>query len=263
MELGTALVIAGVGVLSGALNVLAGGGSLITMPLLLELGFSGPLANGTVRVGILTQNAAAIFGFQRGGQGVNATTGWLLAAALPGAALGAVLGSQLRGAAFRYVLAGVMVGVLAWMVVGWVRDARHKRTDAGDEEEPRDHVGRPGWGGLLLMVLVGVYGGFIQAGVGFLIMAVVHRVIGENLVRTNAHKVWIVAPYTVVAIGVFAWQGAVDWLAGLTLAVGTTLGGALGARLTLKRGAALVRVVFAVALVALVARLILQASSDG
>lgn len=257
MDLPSALLIVGVGVLSGALNVIAGGGSLLVLPVLLEMGFAGPVANGTVRIGVLTQNLAAMVGFQRGGEPVNTRTGWLVAAALPGAALGAFLGVRLEGAAFRYVLAAVMAGVWLWMAAGWI--GARRSPDAPDDNDPADAVAaptRPTVRALLLMVGVGLYGGFIQAGVGFLLMAVVNRAVGEGLVRTNAHKVWIVAAYTVVAIGIFASRGAIDWSAGLILAAGTTVGGALGARLTLRRGAGLIRVVFSIALVALLIRML-------
>lgn len=252
------------GVLSGALNVLAGGGSLFVMPLLMELGFTGPLANGTARVGVLGQNLAAFVRFRRGGLRLDGSVAWLTLAALPGAVLGALLGVRLDGAAFRFVLAAVMVAVWLWMTVDWVLKRRRTRAaPAGGEgaDAAREPAGPsssrfPGWPAFLAMVGVGFYGGFLQAGVGFLLMAVLNQLVRLDLVRVNAAKVVIVAAYTLLAVPIFASRGAVDWPAGLALTAGTAAGGWLGARLTLKRGEGLVRVVFTVGLGALVLRLL-------
>jgi uncharacterized membrane protein YfcA len=250
------LLVAGIGLVSGALNVLAGGGSLLVMPLLLELGLSGPAANGTARLGILSQNGAAIARFWRGGFRARRTTFLLIGAALPGAALGAFYGSKLEGQAFRYVLSGVMVGVWLWMTLSWLR--KRKVTTSDDDDTPQEEAPEPvvKWWGLLALVAVGFYGGFIQAGVGFLFMVVLNRVLGFDLVRVNAMKVWIVFSYTIIAVAVFVARDAVVPLTGAVLACGTGLGGYLGARLSLTRGEGLIRVVFSVALAALVARLL-------
>ena len=83
--------------------------------------------------------------------------------------------------------------------------------------------------------LVGIYGGFIQAGVGFLILAVT-TLAGLDLVRGNALKVFCVLLFTPVSLALFAWQGTIAWAEGLSLAVGTVLGGQLGVRMTVLKG---------------------------
>ena len=192
----------------------------------------------------------------------------IVAAVFPGAALGAWVGVRLDGDLFRWVLAGVMVLAWLWMAAGWLRAAA-RRTKGSSEakvasasEGPagaRPQVSQAGakpWIVYGALILVGFYGGFLQAGVGFLIMAVLHRLAGFDLVSTNAHKVLMVFAYTPVALSVFAFGGNVRWEAGVCLAVGTGIGGFIGARETLKRGAPFVRVVFSVALVALVIKLL-------
>ena len=107
------------------------------------------------------------------------------------------------------------------------------------------------------MVGVGFYGGFIQAGVGFIFMALVRGLLHLDLVRTNMHKVFVIGMYMVPSLLVFAATGQVRWLAGATLAVGNSLGGWIGTRFQITRGEGVVRVVFAVAVVAMAVKLLI------
>jgi len=110
--------------------------------------------------------------------------------------------------------------------------------------------------GHLLMVGVGFYGGFIQLGVGFIIMPVLHRVMGFDLVRTNMHKVFIVAVYTVAALLVFASQVEILWVVGLTLALGNSIGGWLGTTMQIKRGEGIIKTVLNVVLAGFILKLL-------
>ena len=102
------------------------------------------------------------------------------------------------------------------------------------------------------MVLAGFWGGFIQIGMGFILMPILNRVMGLDLVSTNVYKVAIVAVYTVGALAVFALGGEVYWLIGGVLALGNSLGGYVGAKLTLSKGDELIRRVLVVAIIAMV-----------
>ena len=110
--------------------------------------------------------------------------------------------------------------------------------------------------GHVLMVGAGLYGGFIQAGVGFILMAILHRVMGIDLVRVNMHKVFIVGVYTIAAIIIFAARGSILWTTGLALAIGMALGGWIGSHVAVGRGERAIRIIFNVALVALAVRLL-------
>src|SRR5690606_29846243 len=110
--------------------------------------------------------------------------------------------------------------------------------------------------GHVLMGLVGVWGGFIQIGVGFLIMPVLHKVMGLDLVRVNMHKVAVVLAFTVAALALFMLQVEIAWLAGLALAGGNAVGGWLGAHTTIAKGEVWIRRVFVLAIVALIAKLL-------
>lgn len=236
-------LLAGVGVLSGFLNVMAGGGSLLVLPVLIFLGLPGNVANGTNRVAIVAQNASAVASFFRKGYSDLRTMLTLALCAVPGAALGAYLGTQVSGELFNRILGGLMILLLILMST--------KQRDAEITEKPKRLVL-----GHILMVAVGFYGGFIQAGVGFFLMAVLYRVVGLDLVRVNAFKVFIVGIYTLVALAIFADKGQVLWLLGAALAVGTTAGGWIGAHFTVKRGEGLIRVVLNVVLVVMAIRLL-------
>ncbi len=111
--------------------------------------------------------------------------------------------------------------------------------------------------GHIMMVGVGFWGGFIQIGVGFIIMPILNRVMGLDLVRTNMHKVFIIATYTVAALAVFSSQVPVMWAAGAALAVGTSIGGYLGANASVIRGEKLIRHVLNAVLIVFIIKLLL------
>jgi uncharacterized membrane protein YfcA len=230
-----ALALMAVGAVSGALNVLAGGGSFLTLPLLIFLGLPPGVANGTNRVAILVQNAGAVWRFRRHGLVDRA---WIPLAAGP-AVLGAVLGTwaaiEIGDEAFRRVLAILMVLATLWIL--W--DPLAKR--AGDTRVPggRDAPVEPGGGRRAAFAAaffaVGLYGGFVQAGIGFLLAAVAIWA-GLDLVRGNALKVLVVLLLTPISLAIFAWSGRVEWLVGAPLAVGHLAGALVGVRWTVAKG---------------------------
>ena len=236
-----------VGILAGFLNVMAGGGSLITVPVMLFMGLPGPAANGTNRIAILAQNLTAIATFARRGFRDFRLSLSLAACAVPGAVAGALLGTQLDGVWFNRILALIMLGVMLVM-----------HFDKGATEQSQDHqpTGRQILNGHLLMVVVGFWGGFIQIGVGFIIMPVLNRVMGLDLVRTNMHKVFIVAVYTIVALAIYASQVEIMWAVGLALALGNSIGGYLGAHFSVSKGENLIRLILNLVLVAFIIKLL-------
>ena len=215
-----------VGVIAGFLNVLAGGGSLLTLPLLIFFGLPAATANGTNRVAIFCQNIFAITGFKR--QGVFPIRLALLC--MPPALLGSYLGANLAISVdemlFRRLLAMIMVGVLLFMVFDPMKRFR-------SQERPMTPMRT-----VVLIVSffgVGVYGGFVQAGVGFLIITAL-LVHGLDLVRINAVKVLVIFAFTAVALGVFIVHSQVDYVLGLSLAVGNSLGGWIATHYAVKKG---------------------------
>lgn len=240
-------LLAAAGTVSGYLNVLAGGGSLLTLPVMVFLGMPGPVANGTNRIGILAQNIVAVATFARRGFREFRLSATLSLCALPGAIAGAWFGTTLDGVWFNRVLALVMLLVMLVMATD--------RKPIG--RESRAVSQRRLFWGHLSMVGLGFYGGFIQIGIGLLLMPVLHRVMGMDLVRVNAHKVFIVGCYTVVALAVFAARVEILWIAGLALAAGNMLGGWLGAHFTVTRGEKLIRWTLNAVLLAMITKLLL------
>jgi uncharacterized membrane protein YfcA len=223
-DLPSLAVLFAAGVVSGVLNVVAGGGSFLTLPLLIFLGLPAGVANGTNRVGVLAQNVAGVWGFHRS-RAIDWR--WGLAASVPamaGAALGAWAALQLSDFAFRRMLSVAMLGMTLWTVLR--PPGQRDRTDFTSPWHP---------GMVLGFFAIGLYGGVIQAGVGFAVLAVT-SLAGMDLVKGNAVKLLTVLLLTLLSLAVFASGGAVDWPLGLTLAAGNIIGALAGVRLAVTRG---------------------------
>ncbi len=249
LELWQYALLTAIGMVAGWMNVMAGGGSLLTIPAMLFMGASGPVANGTNRIAIVAQNIVASITFFRSGFSDLKLSLSLAAAASLGAAAGASLGTELDGVWFNRLLALVMVAVMVLMATGG------DKASAGGLRQGQAISRSRLWMGHLCMVGAGAWGGFIQIGVGFILMPILHRVLGLDLVRTNAHKVLIVLIYTIVALAVFARQVELLWAAGLALALGNGVGGWLGARTSIDRGETWIRAALYLGLSALVIKL--------
>lgn len=222
--------------------MVAGGGSFVTLSLMIFMGLPPTTANGSNRVAILAQNVWAVRRFH--GRGA---VDWALGAraalpAIAGAALGTGLALAVGEEAFRRVLALLMV---AMAVVTLLRP--------GTPPESGEVRPRGPWFGLGFFA-VGFYGGFVQAGVGFLILAVT-TLAGLDLVRANALKMLVVLTFTPLALLLFVVGGRVEWVPGLAVAVGGVIGADLGVRFTLGRSQRSLRLVVNATLVAFALRL--------
>jgi hypothetical protein len=226
------------GAAASALNVVAGGGSFLTVPLLIFLGLPPTTANATNRVGVLLQSAGGAWGFHRHRLLDWSSLRWAAVPACGGAVLGTWLALEVGDDAFRRILALLMVLVTLWTLFDRGGPAPRRGPSA------RSPVLRSG-----LFVLVGAYGGFVQAGVGFFFIAVTSW-LGLDLVRGNAVKLLSVLALTAVSLAIFAAEGRVDWPSGLALGLGGFLGSVAGVHLTVVRGEAWVRRVVTVAVLA-------------
>jgi uncharacterized membrane protein YfcA len=106
------------------------------------------------------------------------------------------------------------------------------------------------------MIGVGFYGGLIQVGIGFIIMPILHRVMGLDMLRVNLHKVFLVLPFTLLSLMVFIAKVGVVWTAGLALALGNAAGGWLATHMMIQRGDKIIYVVFNIALLAMIIKLL-------
>jgi uncharacterized membrane protein YfcA len=219
------LALFAIGFIAAVINVIAGGGSFLTLPLLLFLGLPASVANGTNRVGVLAQNISAVAGFQRHQV---LPVRWALGVSVPavaGAGLGVWAALNVPDVAFRRVLSIVMLA----MTLGTLLH-RSLRGAPTAEIRPAWH-----WTMVAGFFVTGLYGGFLQAGVGFLALAMTSHA-GMDMVRGNAVKVFTVMLLTLLSLAVFAGTGHVDWPAGIALALGNLLGGGVGVRVAVFKG---------------------------
>ena len=235
------------GFAAGYINTLAGSGSLITLGLLTSFGIPATIANGSNRVGVLVQGAASAVSFQR--QGVMDFRGGLLFAAptIFGSLLGARIAVGLNEVLMQRAIGAVMVLML------FVILARPKRWLEGTQTA---FEGIPSVVQIIIFFFIGVYGGFIQAGVGIFLLAGLVLSGGYNLVYANAIKPLIVVVFTIFALIVFIANGQVDWVIGFMLAIGNAFGGWLAARMAVDRGAVFVRYVLIAVVVVSALRLL-------
>ena len=239
-----ALLVAG-GVVAGVVNTLAGGGSLLTVPLLVLLGLPGTLANGTNRVGILVQNLAAAWRFRA--EGVAGLRGALpvLLPVAAGSAVGALGVSRMADASFERLFGVLMVGLLIPTLRGM------PRSGAGGAHVRRWHPAIAA----LVFFAIGLYGGSFQAGVGIvLVFALAHA--GHDLVQANAIKVIVIATLALVTVPVFALEGRIAWAPAGLLACGFGLGGIVGAHAAVRGGERWIRPALAAAVIALAAKML-------
>ena len=225
-------LIVAAGTLSGFINTLAGSGSLVTLPLLISLGLPPTVANGTNRVAIIFQNIVGTSSFyQRKMLDLRGVL-WLGIPAVFGSVIGAQIAVTLDEAIMKQVIGVVMVAMLIVILV------RPNRWLRGELEDIRGHFN---WKQVVIFFLIGIYGGFIQAGVGVFLLAGLVLGVGYDLVRANAVKLGIALFFTVFALGIFMANGKVDWVIGLVLSLGNMLGAWLGARVAIQKGAVWVR----------------------
>jgi hypothetical protein len=229
MDLLTALVLIIAGFGAGFVNTVAGGGSVITIPVLVEaLGDAG-VANGTNRIAILMAQAAATTGFRRAGKLEWRRVLPLLPATVAGAVTGAWIATKLDSESMTKVFAFVLVLVALSVLV------KPSKWLGGHERAIREPLRS------LVFFAIGFYGGFVQAGVGFLLLAGLVVGGGLDLVRGNAAKVFLILVYTPVALLLFASAAQVNWSYGLVMGIGNVFGAVLATRLAVTRGAGWIR----------------------
>ena len=233
------------GLAAGFINVLAGGGSLLTLPGLIFAGLDPITANATNRLAILVQNVVGVANFHRierydSGPSVKRAL-WTI----PGALIGAVAAAH----APPEVITGTLCVALIWGGLHLLRGGRAQRAS-----EPEPAASRTE--GSLAMLLIGFYGGFVQAGVGFLFVAVLCGRLGMSTLAATREKVLAVLFYTAPAFAVFVFAGQVHWRAGALLAAGNATGALVASSFSHRAGDRWIRRVLGLALVLVAGRLI-------
>ncbi|MEO9893972.1 sulfite exporter TauE/SafE family protein [Aurantibacter sp.] len=216
-----------VGFIVGFINTVAGGGSLLTLPVLIFLGLPPSVANGTNRVGVVIQNLMGTAGFKSKGVSTFPFDIYLGISAFFGAVLGAYIAVDIKGETFNRILAIVMIIVVLIIIF--------KPKIKSDELLERV-IGKHLWIGIIAFFFFGIYGGFINAGLGFIIILFLHYTNKLTLVKANATKVMVVLIYSTAALVVFILNDKVIWLVGLVLAIGTGSGAWVASRFSVQKG---------------------------
>ncbi len=225
----------GVGTIAGFINVMAGGGSTLTLPTLIFMGLDAALANGTNRVAIFIQNIFAVASFHKRKVHQFKKSSIFALFTLPGAIIGAIMATRVSDILFQRILGVVLILIVFSMFFS--RSYKNNNPRQGDSSR---------WLIYPALFGIGFYGGFIQAGVGFIFMAALYHLLHIDLIRVNMHKVFIILIYTFPALLVFAFTGNVNWAYGLVLAAGNALGGWWGAHAAVKGGERIIRIILSV-----------------
>lgn len=214
------------GLLAGVINTLAGGGSNLTIPALMVMGMPADVANATNRVGVFFQTLVAAIGFRRIGKLARADSVDVVVPTLIGSVIGAVLAVILPLWLLKPLLLSTMIAVALIILL------RPSVISPSPDELTYRVADKPQ--SFWLLLLAGVYGGFVQAGVGFILILTIAGVLRFDLVRTNALKVVATLAFTSLSLLVFVAFDLVVWMPGLVLACGTMVGAWLAVKLSLK-----------------------------
>jgi uncharacterized membrane protein YfcA len=233
------------GFVAAFLNTVGGGGSLFSVPILTFLGLPITSANATSRVALLFQNVFAVFGFRS--KGVELPWPYSLylgISSLFGGWIGALLASRVADEVFSKIFVGVMVLSIFLILF-----------DPLKSKGPEKYSFKSQAIGVTLFFFIGIYGGFVQAGIGFMVIAVLSIVNNLNLVKSNYVKVFAAIVYTAVSVVVFAIEGKIHWYTGLVLAIGHALGGWYASRWSVDKGEVWIKRVMIVSIIGMAIKL--------
>jgi uncharacterized membrane protein YfcA len=240
------LILVGAGLFAGFVNTMAGGGSLLTLPLLIFLGLPPATANGTNRIAIMVSTSSATLGFRSKNINTFPLSIYLGIAAFFGALIGSRIAVEIDGLLFNKILAIIMIVVVVLMVFkpSYKADLLQART-----------TGKTLMWSMVAFFFIGIYGGFINAGIGFIIMLFLNYVNKLDLVRVNATKVTLVLIYTTAALATFIFSGHINLKYGIALAVGNAAGAFFASRYAVKKGEGVIKTVMMVMVVAMSVKL--------
>ncbi len=226
------ILIVVVGVFCGFLNTLAGSGSIVSLAMLMFMGLPANVANGTNRIAILMQNIVGVSSFKKQKVFTFKEGIWLALPAIVGSVIGAALAVEINEDMMQKTIGALLI--FLFFIVLYKPDAWVKGQAGLIRSKPSVIQ-------VVIFFFIGLYGGFIQAGVGFFLLSGLVLGAGFDLVKANAIKVFIVLLYTPFALGVFIMNGQVDYKIGFILAAGNMIGAFIAANFAVSLGAKFVR----------------------
>jgi uncharacterized membrane protein YfcA len=244
-----ALAIFGAGLVAGTINTVVGSGTLFTFPVLLAFGYQPVVANVSNTVGLVPGSVSGAVGYRRELTGQRSRTVPLATSSVFGAIAGATLLLVLPASAFKSIVPAFIAIALLLIVA----QPRLGRALAGRRTATRERAGPLGTASVFAS---GVYGGYFGAAQGILLLAILGLSVDDDLQRINALKVVLAGLVNLVAGVVFVIFAHVAWLPAALIAVGSTIGGILGARVGRRLPESALRAVIVVVGVFAIARLL-------
>ena len=232
-----------VGFVTGFINTIAGGGSLITLPILIFLGLPPNVANGTNRIPIFFQCLVSIAGFKSKGLKTTNFAWYLGLISLVGAAIGAHIAIDIKGELFNRILAIVMVVVVVFMTFN---------NKANVNELLERTKGKYLWISILTFFVIGIYGGFLQAGAGIFILFALSTINRISLVKGNLIKAIVTLAFSISALLLFGIDNLINLRMGLLMAIGNVFGAWWSSRWSVKKGDRTVKI-FVIAMIVVMA----------
>lgn len=219
------------GILVGFVNVIAGGGSVLSLPLLIFLGLDANVANGTNRINILVTSIVGIRTLKQKEKMPYKKGLRFLVPSVLGAITGALFAVDLDERLMKQIIGVVLV------IIFFVMLYKPNQWLKGSE----DLTEKKYWWQIPLFFFLGLYGGFIQAGAGLFIIATFVLGAGYDLMKANLMKLLIILLYTPIVIGVFIMNNHIHYMLGILLAIGAIIGAIIGSKLALKKGTKFIR----------------------
>ena len=215
-----------VGFVVSFVNSISGGGSVLSLPILIFMGMPSAVANGTNRIGVLAGSIGSLIGFKSKGiflPKLAFEVGW---PAVIGSILGSTLAIKLPDRIFNPILSAVIV----FVVIMTIKNTKTTQFKGTVPEIQKSWVAKLAFAG------IGFYGGFLQAGSGLIMIYVFGLFSNLDLFRINALKVFNTVLFISVSLVAFIWAGKINWPLAVALGIGNALGGWVGSHWQLKYG---------------------------
>lgn len=224
VELTQALMLIAIGFLAGGINTFAGGGSNLSLPALMMVGLPADVANATNRVAVFMQSLTATRKYHTHGKLDHQANKDVFLPLIIGGLAGALVASTLQVDILKPLLLATMIAVSFWVVL---------QSDSSKEDSTETISCFDSKWAFLSTFLAGFYGGFIQAGVGFVLIAVFVGVLKHPLLNANILKIVATLIFTSISLAVFIYGDQIAWLAGIYLAAGSVLGAMVSVRFSI------------------------------
>lgn len=249
MEPGTLALLTLAAFFAGFVDSIIGGGGVITLPALLAAGVPPHMALGTNKLAATGASTTATWHYARAGLLVPRLVAWTFPLSVVGTVLGAWLVLQVPGTWIRYLVAGVLVVLVTYVLL---------RPRFGLEDRftglRRGNVAAA----MAMALVVGAYDGFLGPGTGNMLLFGWIAIMGFGFLPAAAHGRVLNFGSNVGALAFFAWMGEVAYLTGAVMLIGTVSGAWLGARSSIKHGARWIKPLFVAVALLLLVRLVMQ-----